>query len=162
MQELASGYAISSQFLKYFVYDDPSFDFLKADLGPKYDRDRQKTALVLDAVNPDLTPFRKRGGKLIQYHGWNDPAIPPLGSPRYAGELRQAMGDTSDFYRLYMVPGMLHCRGGAGPGEVDWLGVLDRWVSEGAAPRADWLFVADPWLGGALVQLVQLHEEKRP
>jgi catechol 2,3-dioxygenase-like lactoylglutathione lyase family enzyme len=34
-------------------------------------------------------------------------------------------------------------------------------VGEGTAPRADWLFVADPWLGGALVQLVQLHEEKQ-
>ena len=35
-------------------------------------------------------------------------------------------------------------------------------VNEGTAPRADWLFVSDPWLGGALVQLVQLHERKQP
>ena len=35
-----------------------------------------------------------------------------------------------------------------------------RIVNEGTAPRADWLFVSDPWLGGALVQLVQLHQEK--
>ena len=132
----ASGHAISSQFMKYFVYGDPSFDFLKADLGPKYDRDRIKTAAVLDAVNPDLTPFRKHGGKLIQYHGWNDPAIPPAGSPRYANEMRAAMGDTSGFYRLYMVPGMLHCRGGAGPGEVAWLDILDRWVTAGEAPKS--------------------------
>ena len=132
----ASGHTISSQFMKYFIYGDPSFDFLKADLGPKYDRDRQKVAAVLDAVDPDLGPFRARGGKLIQYHGWNDPAIPPLGSPRYAAELRTAMGDTSSFYRLYMVPGMLHCRGGAGPGEVDWLDVLDRWVTKGEAPQS--------------------------
>jgi hypothetical protein len=131
----ASGHTISSQFMKYFVYGDPSFDFLKADLGPKYDRDRMKTAAVLDAVNPDLTPFRKNGGKLIQYHGWNDPAIPPAGSPRYANEMRAAMGDTSGFYRLYMVPGMLHCRGGNGPSEVAWLDILDRWVTAGEAPR---------------------------
>ena len=130
------GYATSSQFLKYFVYKDPSFDFLKMDLGPKYDRDRMKTAAVLDAVDPDLTPFRKHGGKLIQYHGWNDPAIPPAGSPRYATEMRAAMGDTSGFYRLYMVPGMLHCRGGAGPGEVEWLDILDRWVTAGEAPKS--------------------------
>jgi hypothetical protein len=37
---------------------------------------RQKTAAALDAVNPDLSPFRSHGGKLILYHGWNDPAIP--------------------------------------------------------------------------------------
>jgi catechol 2,3-dioxygenase-like lactoylglutathione lyase family enzyme len=34
-------------------------------------------------------------------------------------------------------------------------------VNEGTAPRADWLFVADERLGGALVQLVQLHEERQ-
>ena len=132
----ASGHTISSQFMKYFIYGDPSFDFLKADLGPKYDRDRMKTSAVLDAVNPDLTPFKRHGGKLIQYHGWNDPAIPPAGSPRYANEMRTAMGDTSGFYRLYMVPGMLHCRGGAGPGEVEWLDILDRWVTAGEAPKS--------------------------
>ena len=37
-----------------------------------------------------------------------------------------------------------------------------RIVGEGTAPRADWLFVSDPWLGGALVQLVQLHERTHP
>jgi feruloyl esterase len=130
----ASGHMISSQFMKYFIYGDPGFDFLKADLGPKYDRDRQKTAALLDAVDPDLTPFKRHGGKLIQYHGWNDPAIPPLGSPRYYAEVQRAMGDTSGFYRLYMIPGMLHCQGGPGPGRVDWLGVIDRWVDQGTAP----------------------------
>ena len=131
---MAAGYAFSSNVMKYFIYGDPAFDFLKADLGPKYDRDRQGIAKILDAVNPDLTPFVRHGGKLIQFHGWNDPAIPPLGSVRYRNEMQAAMGDTSGFYRLYMVPGMLHCRGGAGPGEVDWLGVLDAWVTAGKAP----------------------------
>ena len=41
-----------------------------------------------------------------------------------------------DFYRLYMIPGMLHCQGGAGPGTVDWLTILDRWVEDKAAPKA--------------------------
>jgi pimeloyl-ACP methyl ester carboxylesterase len=132
--EESSGHAISSQFLKYFVYNDPSFNFLTMDLGPKYDRDRMKMAAVLDAVDTDLTPFKRHGGKLIQYHGWNDPAIPPLGSVRYYGEVNRTMGRTADFYRLYMIPGMLHCQGGAGPGTVDWLGVLDHWVEAKAAP----------------------------
>ena len=133
--EESSGHAISSQFLKYFVYGDPSFDFLKMDLGPKYDRDRQKTAAALDAVNADLSPFKKHGGKLIQYHGWNDPAIPPLGSVRYYGEVNRKMGQTADFYRLYMIPGMLHCQGGASPNTVDWLTILDHWVEENTSPH---------------------------
>ncbi len=131
----AAGYSISSQFLKYFIYDDPSFDFLKANVGPKYDRDRRATAGMLDAVNANLTAFKARGGKLIQYHGWNDPAIPPLGSIRYRDEMRSVMGDTSSFYRLYMIPGMFHCGGGAGPGVVDWLDALDDWVTRGQAPQ---------------------------
>lgn len=132
----SAGHSISSQFLKYFVYGDPSFDFLKSDFGPKYDRDRRKVAVELDAVNADLRPFKAHGGKLIQYHGWNDPAIPPLGSIRYHDEVRARMGDTSDFYRLYMIPGMLHCSGGAGPGKVDMLDVLDRWVTKREAPAS--------------------------
>jgi hypothetical protein len=131
----SSGHAISSQFLKYFVYRDPSFDFLKMDLGPKYDRDRQATAKVLDATDANLTPFKSHGGKLIQYHGWNDPAIPPRGSIRYFGEVHRATAGADDFYRLYMIPGMLHCQGGAGPGQVDWLTTLDRWVEDKAAPK---------------------------
>jgi pimeloyl-ACP methyl ester carboxylesterase len=131
----ASGHAISSQFMKYFVYGDPAFDFLKADLGAKYDRDRLKVARELDAVNTDLSPFKRRGGKLIQWHGWNDPAIPPLGSVRYHDELKARMGDLSGFYRLYMIPGQLHCRGGHGPSDVDWLAVIDRWVTKGEAPQ---------------------------
>ena len=132
--EQSSGHAISSQFLKYFVYKDPSFDFLKMDLGGKYDRDRQETARVLDAVDANLGPFKKHGGKLIQYHGWNDPAIPPMGSVRYC-EVTKATPGSAEFYRLYMIPGMLHCQGGAGPGTVDWLSILDRWVEEKAAPH---------------------------
>jgi hypothetical protein len=126
----------SSQVMKYFIYDDPRFDFLKADLGAKYDRDSRAAAKTIDAVSPDLSAFTRHGGKLIQFHGWNDPALAPRGSIRYAGELKAKMGDTSGFYRLYMVPGMLHCRGGAGPGDVDWLGVLDDWVSHSKPPAA--------------------------
>jgi len=131
----ASAHEMSSQLMKYFVYGDPSLDFLKIDMGAKYDHDRQKMAALLDAVDPDLTPFKRHGGKLIQYHGWNDPAVPPMGSVRYFDAVNRKMDGAGDFYRLYMIPGMLHCQGGAGPGAVDWLGVLDRWVEEKAAPH---------------------------
>jgi feruloyl esterase len=122
--------------MKYFIYRDPSFDFLKADLGAKYDRDSRAAAVDIDAVNADLSPFARHGGKLIQYHGWNDPGIAPWGSVRYRNALQSKMGKTDGFYRLYMVPGMLHCSGGAGPGNVDWLQVLDDWVSHSKPPAA--------------------------
>ena len=33
---------------------------------------------IFNSHSPDLSSFRARGGKLIQYHGWADPAIPAL------------------------------------------------------------------------------------
>jgi feruloyl esterase len=132
----AAGWQFSSEVMKYFIYHDPAHDILKSDLGAKYDRDRLAPGKVLDAVDPDLSTFVKHGGKLIQYHGWNDPGIAPLGSVRYRSELISRMGGVDGFYRLYMIPGMLHCAGGAGPGVVDWVTVMDDWVSHAKPPAA--------------------------
>ena len=58
------------------MFEDPSYDFLRHDVWAALDRAMAKVSGDLDSVNPDLRAFRARGGKLIQYHGWNDPAIP--------------------------------------------------------------------------------------
>jgi Tannase and feruloyl esterase len=45
-----------------------------------FDRDpdlaRQKVGALLDADNANLDEFRKRGGKLLVYHGWADHMVP--------------------------------------------------------------------------------------
>jgi len=136
MNQRAAGPSFSSNAFKYFGFDDPNFDYLKMDMGGQYEGARRKMAAVLDSDNPNLSAFKKRGGKLIQYHGWNDPAIPPRSSVVYYEDVRKTMGDTSGFYRLYLVPGMLHCGGGVGPSTVDWVADLDAWVTAGKAPGA--------------------------
>ncbi|MGA0599078.1 tannase/feruloyl esterase family alpha/beta hydrolase [Caulobacter sp. KR2-114] len=123
-----------SNFFKYMAFGDPAYDMLKLDLGAGLDEARGRTSHDLDAVDPDLGRFKAHGGKLIQFHGWNDAAIPARLSIAYYEDVRRTMGPTDGFYRLYMVPGMLHCGGGAGPGNVDWLAQLDRWVTVGEAP----------------------------
>jgi len=130
----AAGYQFSSNAFKYFAFQDPTFDFLKMDLGAEFDRAHAIMGPMIDSPNPDLSAFRKNGGKLVQYHGWNDPAIPARSSIRYYEDVGRTMGKTDDFYRLYLVPGMLHCGGGPGPGTVDWLATLDSWVGEKVAP----------------------------
>jgi hypothetical protein len=41
---------------------------------------------------------------------------------------------TANFYRLFMVPGMFHCRGGVGPSTFDAFTPLAQWVEKGTAP----------------------------
>jgi feruloyl esterase len=89
-------------------------------------------------VNPDLQPFRAHGGKLIQYHGFSDPEVPPLASIDYFDEVVSFSGGspagTQDSYRLFMVPGMNHCSGGPGANVFDMLTPLVQWVEQDRAP----------------------------
>ncbi|MBL8773093.1 MAG: tannase/feruloyl esterase family alpha/beta hydrolase [Phenylobacterium sp.] len=145
----AAGYQFASNAFKYFAFGDPAFDFLTLDLGAQFDRAKAKMSPIIDSDDPDLAAFKRRGGKLIQYHGWNDPAIPAASSIVYYEDVRRTMGDVGGFYRMYLVPGMLHCGGGAAPANVDWLATLDAWVVDGRAPGG----LTATGAGGATQQL---------
>jgi feruloyl esterase len=129
----ANGRGFAWNFFAFLVKDDRGFDLrtlTDADIIAGYKR----LGATLDADNPDLGAFKARGGKLLGFHGWNDPAIPPGLSVEYFKAVQQATPGTDDFYRLFMVPGMLHCRGGDAPVDVDWFAEIDRWVETGKAP----------------------------
>ena len=102
------------------------------------DRDLPKLAPIstlLDATDPDLTAFRRRGGKILMYYGWADPALNPLMGVGYYEKVREKMGaETAGFFRLFMMPGVFHCAGGVGPDETDTLTPLVEWVERGVAP----------------------------
>jgi feruloyl esterase len=136
-------------FFSDMVYNhaDWTYKSFVVDAGMQAAKD--KTAAALDAVNPDLSGFRDRGGKLILYHGWNDPAIPALNTVNYFGEVKAKLGEanTDSFVRLYMVPGMQHCDGGPGPdtfgASATWPATdpqhnarvaLENWAENGTAP----------------------------
>jgi len=101
------------------------------------------------AAAADLSAFRARGGKLVHYHGANDDAVPARASIAYYEEVRRRMGDPSGFYRLFLVPGMLHCGDGPGPSNVDWLGAVQDWVERGSPP-AELVATNAPQDGGPL------------
>jgi feruloyl esterase len=89
----------------------------------------------VDAVDPDLSRFKARGGKLLLYAGWADTSITPENTVLYYESVLQKMGkNQSDFTRLFMVPGMAHCGGGAGPNTFDSIGALEAWREKGTAP----------------------------
>lgn len=104
----------------------------------------------LAADETDLNAFVARGGKLIQYSGWMDPAVPANMIVEYHEDVAEVMGEvvTNEFSRLYMVPGMYHCGGGPGADNLggagrdapivdarhDLLTALEQWVEVGKAP----------------------------
>ena len=88
----------------------------------------------VDALDTDLKPFFAHGGKLIQYHGWSDPQIPPLHSVDYYRSVVERWAAVDDSYRLFMAPGMQHCGGGAGPNQFNAVAALERWRESGVAP----------------------------
>lgn len=109
----------------------------------------EKTGDALNAINADLGAFKARGGKLILYHGWDDPAISALNTINYYNSVIGKMGQrgADSFVRLYMAPGVQHCAGGPGAdsyGEVGDLnyedpshslnGALEQWVEKGKTP----------------------------
>jgi feruloyl esterase len=91
---------------------------------------------VLDATDADLSNFRKRGGRLLMYYGWADPALnAQMGVDYYESVLKQMGATTREFFRLFMVPGMFHCGGGVGCSTFDKLTPLMQWVEQGIAPE---------------------------
>jgi feruloyl esterase len=126
-------FAFGTQFFKYLVFNDPSWDYSRYDLS-SWRRDTKFASTYMDATNPDLDAFKARGHKLILWHGWSDPALTALASIRYYEEVRARDPSVQDFFRLFMAPGVLHCGGGPGPDSADWFGAIAEWVESGKAP----------------------------
>jgi len=94
---------------------------------------------LLDSKDPDLSSFKKAGGKMIYWHGWADSLILPERSLGYYKEVvnkNTSLESTKEFTRLFMVPGHGHCWGmpGKGPDQFDPIAAMDSWLSEDKAP----------------------------
>jgi feruloyl esterase len=118
------------------VFDDPQWDFRSFDAARDIPLAVERIGPVLDSADPNIEAFVERGGKLVLYHGWSDPGIPAGGTIRYYDEVRAALGrKAAGSVRLFMVPGMGHCRGGTGTDTFDAVAALDAWVTRGTAPE---------------------------
>lgn len=127
-------FGFGTHVFKYFVFDDPAWDYSKYDIA-NWARDTARTATVLNATNPDLDAFKARGGKLIVWHGWADPALTALASIRYQEQVQARDPQAGTYMRTFLLPGVLHCGGGAGPDAVDWVAAISDWVERGVAPN---------------------------
>lgn len=131
-------YAYGEGFLRYWIYDNPNYKLHQFDFD-KNIGDTRAAAKLVNADNPNLKAFQQRGGKIIFYHGWADNAFPAAATIQYYEQMQRVMGGkkkTDTFARLFLVPGMLHCAGGPGCHQADYLTALDNWVEQGNAPDA--------------------------
>ena len=122
--------------MKYLILDPPKADYDAMTFD--YDKD---TALVArwsklaDAKDADLSKFKKSGGKLIMTYGWADQILQPMMGVKYYEAVTAKHGkSTTDFARLFMVPGMAHCQGGVGPDQNDAVSAVIDWVEKNKAP----------------------------
>jgi feruloyl esterase len=120
------------------LFQDPDWDYHTFDFDKDISRSDKLGNNTINAVDETrLKVLFAHGGKLLMYHGWNDPAIPPLISIDYYNKAVAANGGkdkTYDSIRLFMVPGMNHCANGEGPNSFDKMDVLAEWVEHGKAP----------------------------
>jgi feruloyl esterase len=122
--------------LRYLVLDppQPEYDSMTFD----YDSAAALVARwskLADAKDADLSRFRKSGGKLLMTYGWADQILQPMmGVNYYEAVVAQSGRSTTDFARLFMMPGVAHCGGGIGPDRVDAVTAVIDWVEKNKAP----------------------------
>jgi feruloyl esterase len=147
----------AQNFFKFMVYNDPNWNYQTFNFNSDVAFTDAKFAVTLDAVNPDLRAFKRRGGKILQSHLWSSTTHPARRSVEWYDQVVSFMkthdedtqgddhqahagvlntGDfrpTQQFYRLFMAPGG---SGSKGPGAFDSLPYLERWVEEGIPPTS--------------------------
>jgi Tannase and feruloyl esterase len=89
----------------------------------------------IGARSTNLDAFRARHGRLIVPHGVSDPVFSINDTLAWWREVDQrAGGKATEFVRVFPVPGMNHCNGGAATDLYDVLPPLMQWVEKGKAP----------------------------
>ena len=127
------GLAVSG--LRNIAFQDRSWDYRTMNIRADFFRASKSDNGVLRSNDPNLKPFFERGGKLLMYHGWSDPQVPPYTSISYFNNVLGTVGkDAENSIALFMVPGMNHCSGGPGVDTFAKIQVLEQWVEQDIKP----------------------------
>ena len=162
---ISEGSGVSSyDFFRFTIFQIPPpyfWDYTTLNFDSDVTLVDKNFSSVFNSTNPDLSEFKRHGGKLILYHGYADPLIPPANTINYYQSVAStqspyrllhstalALSETQGFVRLFLVPGMYHCAGGPGANifngaanqgnptdpDHDILSALDLWVTRHQAP----------------------------
>lgn len=146
-------FPVTVSWLGTWLQRNPSWDWRTLTYA-QFDRLFQQSVRDFSGLfasnNPNLSAFKKDGGKIIIWHGLADQLIFPQGTVRYYNQVQRAMGGparTDSFARLFLAPGAAHCASGAGPapaGPAQPLDSLVNWVEKGKAPNTIPTTMIDP------------------
>jgi feruloyl esterase len=125
--------------LRALLFHDPNFNLQKFNIDKDYRAVRDSAfAAGYEAKNPDISPFVNAGGKLLLWHGMLDPGPSALATEEYFDRVKKITGpkvkSLSDGARLFLLPGVYHCRGGPGADQFDAVAAIDNWVAHGRPP----------------------------
>ena len=137
MFNFANGTAggVALDLFRYAVFQDPNWHWQAMDWDKDIGAAIEKIGPLMH-VDTDLKPFIDRGGKLLLYIGWTDYHNPQELIEYYKAVVKNAGGESArQSLRLFTIPGMAHCMGGAGCDTFDKLGSIDAWVARGQAPE---------------------------
>lgn len=137
----------STNIFKYLVFNDSTWDYLKYDFK-NFSAQTLYASSYLDATSKDYSGFKKRSGKIIFYHGWNDPALSAYATIEHYEGILKGDKDAPAYARLFLLPGVLHCGGGLGCDNVDWITLIVDWVEKLKAPN---LVVASKTVQGKII-----------
>jgi feruloyl esterase len=131
-------FGIGTSYFRSVVFNDPSWDPAMSDVDDVVARADAQDGGAAKAMDPDLSAFVARGGKVITYHGTADGLIPYGNSVNYFESVVAKLGADAvkDHVALYLVPGMSHCAGGEGASSVDWIGALEAFDRTGHPPSS--------------------------
>jgi feruloyl esterase len=147
---------LGAPFVAHLVRHDPAYDFMTFDPERDLEDLRDGLAEHVYQENADISAFVGRGGKLLLWHGFNDPGPSPLSTIEYFEAVTAEVPAAKDAVRLFLAPGVFHCGGGAGPDRFDTLTALEQWVEKGTAPASLIASSADGSLSRPLCPYPQL------
>ncbi|EJL71356.1 Tannase and feruloyl esterase [Variovorax sp. CF313] len=134
----ASTSNLGGDFIKYMVAQDASVDPLLLDPA-QYTARLDQLSAMLDAVDPDLSRFKAKGGKLVLWTGQTDWLITANNATEYYQSVVKKSGGQSaadEFVEYYTAPGVEHCNGGNGADKVDLAGPMFEWIEKGTKPSS--------------------------
>lgn len=116
---------------------NPSYNTLSFNYGANLGLLNKSSPVVSYSTSLDISKFVNYGHKIIWYHGLSDPGPPVVGTIEYYNAMANQHGGlqaAQKFSRLYPVPNMDHCSGGATTDQFDMLTPLTQWVENGTPP----------------------------